>query len=88
MKIMIIYRPASDHSQTVEEYVREFSFRNPELGVDLLSIETREGANAAELYGIMSYPAMMVIKDDGQIANDWQGTPLPLMNEVAYYALG
>lgn len=83
---MIIYRPASDHGQTVEEYVKEFTFRYPDQGLDLLSTETVEGANAAELYGIMSYPCIMVVSYDGHIAKDWQGIPLPLMNEVAYYA--
>ena len=88
MKIIILYRPASDHGQSVDEFVKEFSYRKPDLSLDVLSVETREGAEMANLYGIMVYPAMMVIGEDGQIAKDWQGLPLPLMDEVAYYALG
>ena len=88
MKIIILYRPASDHGQSVDEFVKEFSYRKPDLSLDVLSVETREGAEMANLYGIMVYPAMMVIGEDGQIDKDWQGLPLPLMDEVAYYALG
>ena len=86
MKITIIYRPASDHSQTVEEYIRDFEARHPDIPLEVLSTETREGATFAELYGIMGYPTIVAVKDDGQLTKDWQGTPLPLMSEVAYYA--
>lgn len=40
----------------------------------------------ASLYDVMQYPAIVVVRDNGEIAQFWQGDQLPLMNEVASYA--
>ena len=87
MRIIVVYRPNSDHGRVVEEYLHEFGVRNPEVAVEVYSIDTREGAHVAKLYGIVQYPCMLAVRGDGQLAQTWQGLPLPLMNEVAYYAL-
>lgn len=85
MKIVILYHPASDHSRTVEEYVHEFTHRNPEVALEGLSVDTRPGAQMATLYDIVAYPCMVAVRQDGSLAKAWQGLPLPLMNEVAYF---
>ena len=41
----------------------------------------------ASLYDIVQYPAIMVVRPDGGIVRAWQGDVLPLMSEVASYAL-
>lgn len=87
MKIVILYHPRSDHSREVEEYVHEFIIRNPEVTIEAISLETREGADMATLYGVMKYPCMMTLRDDGVQTKSWEGLPFPLMNEVAYYAI-
>ena len=43
MKLLVIYRPVSDHGSAVDSFVREFSRRNPAVRVELLDIDTREG---------------------------------------------
>jgi len=87
MKLVILYRPESEHSRLVEEFVRDFG-RQYEAGqkVELISLNTRDGASMASIYDIVSYPAIMALADDGHVLNAWQGTPLPLMDEVAGYA--
>lgn len=85
MKIVILYHPASDHSRTVEEYVHEFTRRNPEVSLEGVSVDTRPGAQMATLYDIVAYPCMVALRQDGSLAKAWQGLPLPLMNEVAYF---
>ena len=87
MKIVILYHPQSDHGRIIEEYVHEFVFRNPEVSLQAISVDTREGANMATLYGVIQYPSMLALRDNGSIAKDWQGLPLPLMNEVAYFTI-
>lgn len=87
MKIIILYRPASDHSRVVDEYVREFVYRNPEVKLEVLSIDTKEGWDLGGVYDVMQYPSMLAIRDDGSLAHSWVGEPLPLMNEVAYYTV-
>jgi hypothetical protein len=84
MKVVILYRPASEYSRSVEEYTTDFE-RARAKKIELISLDTREGADMAELYGITTYPAMLAIREDGQLMKDWQGPQMPLMNEVAAY---
>lgn len=86
MRIVILYHPASDHGRTVDEYVHEFGVRNPEVSLEGVSVDTREGANLATTYDVVAYPCMLAVREDGSLAKAWQGLPLPLMNEVAYFA--
>lgn len=84
MKAIILYHPNSEYARTIEEYVRDFTRVNS-MKIDLLSLETREGAAEATLYDIVSYPALMVLDDSGHLHKVWQGASMPLMNEVAGY---
>lgn len=70
----------------VDEFVREFERREPSRKVELVSLDTREGAAMARLYDVTQYPAIVALKDDGQLLQFWQGEQLPLMNEVAVYS--
>jgi hypothetical protein len=87
VKLLVLYRPDSEHSSAVESFVRDFQ-RQFEVGkkIELLSINTRDGSATASLYDVMSYPAILALANDGSVLNMWQGQPLPLMNEVAGYA--
>lgn len=87
VKLLILYRPNSEHETTIMSFVRDFQ-RRYEAGrkVGLVSLDTRDGAAMASLYGVVRYPAILVIGDDGAMANLWEGEPLPLMDEVASYA--
>lgn len=84
MRIIALYHPQSEAARTVEEYVRDFGRRNSKP-IELISLETRAGADLAKLYDIVQYPAIMVISDDGQVQKGWLGERLPLMDEVAGY---
>lgn len=87
MKVVVLYRPNSDHARDVETFVRDFQ-RQHDLGnskVELVSVNTRDGAATASLYDILAYPAIMAIAEDGRVLNIWPGPQLPLMDEVASY---
>lgn len=86
MKLLILYRPNSEHASDIESFVRDFQMRH-DIGsrLQLVSVNTREGAATASLYDIMSYPSILAVADDGSVINMWQGQPLPLMDEVAGY---
>jgi hypothetical protein len=86
VKLLILYRPDSEHSTLVESFVRDFQ-RQYEIGrkIELVSLNTRDGAATASLYDVMAYPAILILADDGAVINFWQGQPLPLMSEVAGY---
>ena len=86
MKLLILYRPNSEHATEVESYVRDFEHRHNIGGsIELISVNTRDGAATASLYDIMAFPSILALTGDGQMLNVWQGKPLPLMDEVAGY---
>lgn len=86
MKVLVLYRPNSEHATNVETFVRDFEHQHSAgKKLELLSVNTRDGAATASLYDIWTFPTVLALGDDGQILNIWQGEPLPLMNDVAAY---
>lgn len=86
MKVLVLYRPSSEHARTIEEFVRDYGKRNGSEHVELMDVDTREGSATATLYDIMQYPAIIVSRGDGSVLNSWQGEQLPLMDEITAYA--
>lgn len=86
MKVVLLYRPNSEHSRKVEDFARDFTRINSNRKVDMLSLDTREGAATASIYDVVQYPAVLALSDDGSVLRYWQGDQMPLMNELAYYA--
>lgn len=89
MKVVILYRPNSEHASEVEAYVRDFQRQFVEAGqkIEMVSMDSREGVAQASLYDIMQFPAILAVANDGSILNAWIGMPLPLMNDIAGYAI-
>ena len=87
MKVLALYRPNSEHSTAVESFVRDFEHQH-DIGnkIELVSVNTRDGASTAALYDIWEFPAILALSDDGRLLNMWVGPQLPLMDEVAGYA--
>jgi hypothetical protein len=86
MKIVVLYRPNTEHAGKVQDFVRDYKqLKHRELS--LLSLDTVEGDGLAKLYDITQYPAFLAIKDDGQLEQVWQGESRPLMNELDYYLI-
>lgn len=84
MKVVVLYRPTSEHASSVEEFVRHLE----KIGsgkVELINVDTRDGSSTASLYDVMSYPAVLALQNDGQLIKDWGGRTMPLVNEVSYY---
>lgn len=84
MKVVILYHPKSDHARTVEEYAHEFARQNGQ-SLELVSLESRDGAATASMYDIVRYPAILAINEQSELQKMWQGPVMPLMNEVAFY---
>jgi hypothetical protein len=85
MKVVVVYRPNSEHARVVEDYVRDFQHRHTSPKIELVNIDTREGSAMATLYDIMQYPSFLVVQNDGYVQKMWQGNP-PLMDEIFSYA--
>lgn len=86
MKVLVLYRPNSEHGRAMESLLHEFGERYHGADVEGLNIDSREGQAAARLYDIVQYPAILVVQGNGSLQQLWQGEPLPLMDEVAAYA--
>jgi thioredoxin-like negative regulator of GroEL len=84
MKVVALYHPNSEWARSVEEYARDFEHQRGKK-IELASLEVREGAALASLYDITRFPALVALRDDGEMLAMWQGEQLPLMNEVAAY---
>ena len=85
MKIAVLYHPNSEHERTVLDYARDFRmFKSGLSEVELVSLETKEGANMARLYDITQYPAVLAVSNDGVMQKMWQDS-MPLMNELDSY---
>lgn len=80
--MIVLYHPVSEHARKVEMFARDFE-RIHHTAPELVSLETKEGANLAKVYDVVQYPAIIVTQDDGAHMKQWEGIPFPLMDEVA-----
>jgi hypothetical protein len=85
MKALVLYRPNSEYSRITEQFIRDYKSRYPTGRVEVVNIDTRDGIATASLYDVMSYPAILVIQDNGALQKDWQGPVLPMFDEIASY---
>lgn len=86
MKLVIIYRPNSEHARGVERFIQEYRDHHSGGRLDVLNIDSREGSATASLYDVMQYPAILALSNDGSVIKEWQGEVFPLIDEVAYYS--
>ena len=87
MKVIVLYRPRSEHRAMVDEFIRQYQRLYPESKLDVVDVDSRDGTAIAQTYAIVSYPAVMVMRDDGNVVESWQGdTELPKVEDVRYYA--
>jgi hypothetical protein len=86
MKVVVLYRPNSEHSRVVEDYIRNFQSRHPGSKMEIINLDTREGSATATLYDVMQYPAFLVVQNDGYVQKMWEGDNLPIMDEIVSYA--
>ena len=87
MRTVILYHPNSEFAGLAQDYARDYHRKYasaPEI--ELLSLDTKEGAQLAELYDIVRYPALLVTGPEGQLQKFWQDQPWPLMDEVAAFS--
>ncbi|MGH7156504.1 MAG: hypothetical protein ACREGG_00055 [Candidatus Saccharimonadales bacterium] len=85
MRAVILYHPGGEFAGLAEDYKRDFETRHQGKEIELLSLEEAAGAEAAKLYDVVRYPALLVISNDGSLLKLWQDQPWPVMDEVSSY---
>jgi hypothetical protein len=86
MKVVVLYRPVSEHATSVEQYAREFKHRTSK-DLELLDVDSKEGSAMAELYDVVRYPCFLALTDEGVLQKIWMDQALPLINEVTGYII-
>jgi hypothetical protein len=86
MRVIILYRPNSEQEGKAKDFARDYK-QLKNIDLELISLDTVEGDDMAKLYDITQYPAVVALKEDGQLQKMWQGEILPLMNELDYYTI-
>jgi len=84
MRVVMIYRGASEHRREVEAFLSDFT-RQTGRKIETMDPDSKEAQEFAKVYDIVEYPTMVALSDDGQLQNNWRGLPLPTISEVSYY---
>lgn len=89
MKIIVFYRPKSEHERSLNAYLYDLQKTHDirDKDIEMLSIDTRDGADRAVIYGVLDYPAIVIIDNNGAFVQSWHGQ-LPLYNELMSYIVG
>jgi hypothetical protein len=85
MKVLVIYRPNSEHGRLTEEFIHDYKTRHQDSQLEVMNIDTREGSATATLYDVLQYPAILVLQTNGYVQKIWQGPALPRLDDVASY---
>lgn len=85
MRVVVIYKDATDYARTVTDYMRDF-FRQTGRTLETMDPETPDGISFCGAYDILEFPTVVALSDDGHLLQQWHGLPLPTISEVSYYA--
>lgn len=88
MRLLVLYRPNSEFARLTEEFIHDFESRSGGTKVEMTEFDTKEGQSIATVYGIMQHPAIVALRDDGQLLKQWEGPQMPLIDEVMAYLRG
>lgn len=84
MPIVFVYPNMRDYSRQVEEYIHDYE-RRAGRTVQVVNPETAEGASFCRAYDVVEYPTILALSEGGSVLKQWNGTVLPVMDEVSYY---
>ena len=85
MRIVLVYREASEHRLAVETFLRDYRFRTGQ-DIEILDPDSREGMSFCRVYDIVEYPTIIAVGPDGATYREWRGSQLPTISEVAAVA--
>lgn len=79
----ILYTKDSPTERPAAVFAQELA--DLRIETELVDADSREGQQLAELYDVLSRPAVLLTRDDGQLVESWQNG-LPLADEVSHLA--
>ncbi|HUY53093.1 MAG TPA: hypothetical protein VMV24_00760 [Candidatus Dormibacteraeota bacterium] len=84
MYLAILYHPNNEYARAAEELVEDMRTQTDKKTV-FIDVDTKDGSVKASNYGVIDYPAFIVLTDDGQPYYMWQGPILPSIAEIVSY---
>ena len=84
MRVVCIYRDNQDYTRSVTDWMENF-YR--QTGHQIESMNPDENTAFCETYGIVEYPTILALDNQGSVREMWRGRDLPLINEVLYYVI-
>lgn len=84
MRVACVYKEDTDYAREVSEWFSDFKYQTGKE-VEAVDPESIEGEIFCRARDIVEYPTVVALADDGQVLKEWRGTPLPQIDEVAYY---
>jgi len=86
MRVVVVTKEGRDYSRGVNDWLREFERRTGKE-LEVMDPDTREGEGFSRTYGVVEYPTILALSEDGKVMMSWRGATLPTINEVSYYAM-
>lgn len=86
MRVVVVWREESDYARSVIEWLHDCE-RRLGAGPESLSPDEPGGESLCKAYGIVEYPSIVALDDDGRLIQMWRGRDLPRIDDVAYYLL-
>ena len=77
-------REQQEYSRVLEEWLEGFR-RYTGREIEMIGPDGREGVSFCEAYGVVEYPTILVLGDDGAVMAEWRGVEMPLFDDVAYW---
>lgn len=86
MRLVIVWHEQTDYAREVREWINEFEREVGKDRIESIDPETRMGSEFAQAYDVVEYPTILALEDNGKVMQMWRGTPLPQIEQVAYWA--
>lgn len=84
MRVVCVWRRESDYGRALEEWIRDFE-RRTGVEVEDSNPDSPEGSQFTQAYGVVEYPTILALDDQGSQLAAWRGTMFPTFDEVAYW---
>lgn len=88
MKVLVLYKQRSEQRQSIEDFMRRFKERHPEIKLETMDIDNREGYATALLYDVLRFPTVLALRNDGTMLQSWEGEEnIPRLDDIGAYAI-
>lgn len=85
MRLVLLWNEETDYASEVREWLRDFQHDAPDVKIESLDPQVDEGERLAQVYDVVRYPAILSLDNDGRLLQIWDGTPMPQIDQVAYW---